>query len=555
MAEPAISPRLTGFMAFLFFAVLAWLIVDHGASLTARILGRGADPQIFIWFFAWWPFALAHHFSLLHTGLIWQPLGVYTPWVTSVPLLAFIGLPITLLAGPAVTYNLFVIAAPALAAGSAYLLFRYQTGSVAAALIGGYLFGFSSYEMAQDTAALNLAFTMFLPLLLLAILMRLNGGIGRARMVVLAAILLVCQFLVSVEIFAFIFIFGGLAWLLALLYLPARRQALIRLFYDGLWTGPAVALALSPFLLTMLLHSRYLHLPPAWPFYFTTDLMAPILPGEETWLGGKWFGHPNAHMLGDFQEQDGYLGIPLCLVIIRFARARGRNGAGRFLIVLLVALLLASFGPCLWVYGHYTGIPLPWSVFGRPPLLNAALPARFAVFVSLAAAMIAALWIAAPGPMPWRRLALGILACAVILPRPHASAAIPVSSFFRPGRVPQVLGERPRILILPFAINGASTFWQQESGFSFVQTGGYLGFPPSAMQSYPAVAELFAGDKGTPDLADLKAFVIATDTQYIVAGPGAAPAMMALLAQLHWKMQQTDDVMIYTVPRNGAPNG
>ena len=76
-------------MALLFFLSLALVFTDHGVSITQEILGHGADPSIFIWFFAWWPWAFTHHLSLLHTGLMWQPLGVYTPWVTSVPLLAF----------------------------------------------------------------------------------------------------------------------------------------------------------------------------------------------------------------------------------------------------------------------------------------------------------------------------------------------------------------------------------------------------------------------------------------------------------------------------------
>jgi len=555
MDERTTVPRQAGVLAFLFFVGISVVFIDHGASITGKILGHGADPSIFIWFFAWWPWAVEHHLSLLHTGLMWQPLGVYTPWVTSVPLLAFIGLPITWLAGPVVTYNLFMIAAPALAAGSAYLLCHYQTKSVPAAIIGGYLFGFSSYEMAQETAALNLAFTMFVPLLLLVILIRLNGEIGRGWFVVLAAILLICQFLVSVEIFALVLVFGGIAWLLALLYLPARRQVLIRLLYDGIFTAPFVAVPLSPFLFTMLTHSSYLHLPPVWQFYFTTDFLTPILPGAGILAGGKWFGHLNAHMLGDFQEQDGYLGLPLCLIIFLFARANFQTGAGRLLVVLFFALLIFSFGPCLWVYGHYSALALPWSVFGRLPLLNAAIPARFAMFVSLAAAMITALWVAAPAAKTWRRPALGIVACLAILPRPHAAEKIPASEFFRPGRVAQVLGERLKILIVPFAINGASTFWQQESGFSFVETGGYVGFPPAVMQAYPAVGELFAGADGALNLTDLEAFCAATRTQYIIAGPGTSASMFATLARLHWKMQQTDDVMIYTVPQSAAPNG
>jgi hypothetical protein len=537
--------------AFCLYTAFAILFVDHGPSLTANILGRGADSSIFIWCLAWWPWAVAHHLSLFHTNLMWQPVGVYTPWVTSIPLLALLGLPVTWIAGPVLSYNLLVIASPALAAWCAYRLCLYVSQSVPAALIGGYLYGFSAYEMSQDLSALNLAFSIFVPLLLLAVLRRLNDEIGRARTVALATLLLVAQFLVSVEVFALVFVFGGMAWLFALLYLPARRAALRRLFVDGLITGVFVTLLLSPWLFTMAAHAHYLNLPTIWPYYFTADLANLLLPGAFSLLGGGLFHHMDAHLLGDFQEQDSYLGLPLVIILVLFFRRQRKTPSGRFLLAVLLACLIASFGPRLWVYGVFSNIALPWEVFVHLPLLGAAIPARFALFVALATAIIAALWMAQPARAGWR-FGLGVAACLALVPKPHPVMKIPHSAFFQPGRVQAVLGPNPRLLILPFAINGASSFWQQESGFSFTQAGGYLGFPPAAMQIYPAVHGLFGGS--VPDAEQIKTFALATATQYIIAGPGTSAALLAALAQLHWKMQQTDDVTIYTVPGQNDPS-
>jgi hypothetical protein len=196
---------------------------------------------------------------------------------------------------------------------------------------------------------------------------------------------------------------------------------------------------------------------------------------------------------------------------------------------------------------------MPWYAFMRLPLLGGALPVRFALYAALAAAIIAALWVAAPGAKRNMRLLAVGLACVFLLPVPRTAQALPVAKFFAAGRVQQVLGPGARIMILPFSIQGPSSFWQVESGFGFAQTGGYLGFPPAAAQRYPAVQELFSGDAAAVKQADLRDFLAATNTQYVVAGPGTSAGMVAVLAQLHWKMQQTDDVTIYTVPVQSEP--
>ncbi len=109
------------------------------------IIGTGADPEIFIWMFAWWPHALAHGLDPFRTNEIWTPDTYNLAWTTSVPGLAALFAPVTLLAGPVASYNLAAVLMPALAAWTAYLLCRYLTGRTWLSLAGGYLFGFSSY--------------------------------------------------------------------------------------------------------------------------------------------------------------------------------------------------------------------------------------------------------------------------------------------------------------------------------------------------------------------------------------------------------------------------
>ena len=166
--------------AFFVYAAFSWIMLDRGASLTGSVLGYGADPELFMWFLAWWPWALTHHALSLHTMLMWQPSGLNLAWTTCIPLLAALALPVTLLGGPLLAFNLLTLAAPVLAACGAYLLSLFEAFEVPmAALIGGWLFGFSSYEAGQSLDHLNLDFTVLVPLVLLVVLRRLAGKMRR----------------------------------------------------------------------------------------------------------------------------------------------------------------------------------------------------------------------------------------------------------------------------------------------------------------------------------------------------------------------------------------
>ena len=534
------------------YGLLAACFIDHGESLTREIAGQGSDPFAFIWFLAWWPWALSHRIDPLFTTLVWQPAGVCLTWLTSVPLLSVLGWPLTLLS-PVLTFNFFVLLSPILAAFMAYLLCLHLTEKPAAAGIGGFLFGYSSYEMGQDTAVLNLSFTLLVPAMLLIVLRRLEDGLSRQRVILLAALALVSEFLISIEIFAMIFVFGGIAWALAMVYLPERRILLRRLVVDALLTAPLVLLLLSPLLLSMARHAKTVHLPGIWPYYFTTDLLNFVVPSRTNLFGG-WFGFISDRFNGGVQEKDGYLGLPLLLIILLFAKEQARLPARRLLLVMFLLLAVLSLGPRLWIGGDYFNVVLPWALLMHLPLLAGALPVRFGLFVSLCAALIASYWLAYPTEQRGqrRRLLLGLAACVFLLPNWHPWRPVPESQFFAAGRTQAALGANARVLLLPFSINGASSYWQAENHFGFVQTGGYLGFPPRSMQDFKAEPELWSNDRTPHFLDDFSGFCAATHTQYVVLGPGTPAALQKAIAALHWTGRVVDDVTIYAVPAAGT---
>jgi hypothetical protein len=541
------TQRNPALLALLAYSVLSWLLLSQGAGLTTHVLGFGADPGLIMWFLAWWPWALTHHALALHTTLVWQPIGLNLAWTTSVPLLALLAAPVTLTAGPLAAFNLLTIAAPALSAWAAYFLCRGLGAVPGAAFFGGLLFGFSSYMGAQSFDHLNLSFCALLPLAVLVAVRRVRGDAGRLATVLWMALLLGGQFLISEEILATFCFFAVLAFCLAYAVERGWRPGLRALALDLILAAPLALLPAAPFIFAMITGVKDIDHSTDWQIYFAIDALNLVIPTQGTWLGGTPFQAVSRQFTGALDEQGGYLGLPLLLLlffILRGAPARRRLWLPFAVAAVAVAVAL---GPVLQYGGRVTAIPLPWVLLAHLPLMGMALPGRCMVYVFLAVAVIVSLWLSWQ-PSLMRFLAAAAV-CLSLLPVPHPPLPSPHSSFFRPGRVQQILGPEPVLLILPFGIHGYSSYWQAENHFGFRQAGGYLGYPPGWAFRNPAVTQI-AGNKLRPGaMQDFVDFCRRYEVGYVIAAPQTPPEALAALASLGWTTQKVDDVIIYTVPQ------
>jgi len=106
----------------------------------------------------------------------------------------------------------------------------------------------------------------------------------------------------------------------------------------------------------------------------------------------------------DIAENGSYLGIPL-VVLLPYLLYRIRRD--RFVMTVafmgLVAYVL-SLGSSLNVGGHTTGVPLPFAIMTKLPVIDNLIASRFSLYVALAAAFVFAIaWITgngASGPSP-----------------------------------------------------------------------------------------------------------------------------------------------------------
>ena len=482
MKYPAIRRPFQDIAAFILYLAAAIVLIGlpiHFA-LSSKIAATAAtDPMDFLWWFARWPHTLADHSSLFATRLIWAPSGQSVAWTTCIPGLAIPLSPITLVGGPVLSFNIAAITAPALAATGLYLVCREIGLPWRAALFGGWLFGFSSYEFAQLLGELNLAVVWALPFLLWLFLLRLHGRTGRRVFIGMSAALAVFQFCVSSEIFATTVVFAVIAMTLAVLS-PAVLRGVPRLKATILESAAALLLSvviLAPYLYAMLGPTSG-HLQNAIgisPSDVLTDPLNFFIPTPVSWLGTRLFGPLGSGLAANMSDKDAYLGLPLIGILVLYANEFRRTPGARYLLVVFVTFVVLSLGSRLRILGQITPVFEPWILFMHLPLIGKALPARLALYVSLVAAVIAATWFARSTLAPWKRWLAAALAILVLLPNIDTlprHGTLPDPSFFSSGQYRNYLKPGERIIVLPY---GPSMWFQAQTHFYFRMVGGYLG--------------------------------------------------------------------------------
>jgi len=183
-----------------------------------------------------------------------------------------------------------------------------------------------------------------------------------------------------------------------------------------------------------------------------------------------------------------------------FAARNRRSPAGRFLIAAFAVAAFITLGTALQVKGH-TAFSLPWRLLSHAPVFDNVLPVRFALFASLAAAVIVALWTASR--RGWSEWTMPALAVAALVPAVWHSDYRTVPErwpFFADGLYKNCLLRNESVAIFPFGFWGNSMLWQAESGFWFRMAGGYLlPKPPAAFLADPTVQKLtYTTDNPTP---------------------------------------------------------
>jgi hypothetical protein len=481
------------------FAYFGWRLLPHPGR---PYVGGGRDPQIFIWSFAWWPHAILHGQNPFVSHAIFAPDGINLAWTTSVPGLAIVFSPLTLLFGPTASFNVAALLMPALAAFTAYLLCRHLTRAAWASVAGGYLFGFSAYVLGQELGHLHASSVFLLPLIALVVVRFLEGSLDARGLAWRLGVLFAVQLTLSTEILFTGSLALAVGLVLALAFVPAVRSR-VKAIAPPLAGAYALALLLASPLVYYAL-SGFESNSINQPSLFDADLLNFVVPTHETAILGHW--HLSSRFPGNDAERGAYLGVPTLVLIAWFGARYRRLAATRFLLAALLLSAFATLGTSLWVNGQRV-IWLPWHEVARLPVFDNVLPARFSVFTALLAAVIVALWTArARGALAIALPALAMLALMPAFWRSDYNTTPERWPFFTQNLYKICFPRNENVIVFPYGFWGNSMLWQAESGFWFRMAGGYLQpKPPDYYLRDPIVRELtYTFD--TPTAAEILAF-------------------------------------------------
>jgi hypothetical protein len=482
-------------------------------------------------------------------------------WATAVPGLALLFSPLTLAAGAVTAYNVAAVLMPALAAWTAFLLCRYLTGQLWPSLVGGYLFGFSSYMLGQELGHLHVSSVFLIPLIALAVLRYVRDELDGRQLVVRLGPLLALQLLFATEIAFTVTLALAGSIVLGLVVAPSARHRLVTLLAPVGVSYLVAAVLTAPFLYFLFAGFQRNAVHPQQ--IYVTDLLNVVVPTSLVLSARGWAASIAHHFPGNDSERDAYLGIPTLLIVALFAWRRWLTAGGLFLIGALLIAALASFGDVLTVdgktslwlpWGHHV-IPLPWEHLGYLPLFNNVLVARLALFVVLPASVIVALWTAARGPGVLRVL-LPALAILAIVPDPRPdvwASTYTVPPLFTAPADRSCLRAHENVLPLPVNQNGSSYLWQVAAGFRFTMAGGYVvEHPPaSALDSHAAVIVALGSSVPASQAGILRTYIRAKHVTSVVVDKSQSRFWEAALDTIAPR-QDVGGVLLYRVA--GAPS-
>ena len=467
--------------------LIASLAVHHRVlgDLAGSTTGWTSDAHLFVWWLNWFPWSASHGQDPLFTTYQHYPTGVNAMWNTSVPILAFLLAPITLTVGAVAAFNTGMILGPVVSGLALVLALRPYVSRWLPRSVAGLLYAFSPFVVAHSSVGhINLVWAILPPILLWAVHAIFVAPAARPAR---AGMLLGVGFAVQTGIYSQTAALGGVALVVAAVCLAIRRPQIAAERIPSVARAAAACVAtyvaLAPYPLYQLVagpaRPRAQIRDPATSGADVANLVVPSPLSAFRFGTGRLAEQLHSHP----GEQGGYLGVALLIVLV-VAVVALRSALVRVTATVGLVLLVLSFGINLVVLDHNTGIPLPWHLVERVPVLAEIEPVRFQVFVALCAAVIVAAWLdhladRPAGPHRTAAAVATLLAAATWLPS-NTQATVPatVPAFFTRS-AQQYLDDRDVVETDPRItgewVGGADPLlWQAVSGMAYRTTGGYF---------------------------------------------------------------------------------
>ncbi len=513
----------------------------HPAS---RLIGQCCDSLVAVSYLQSTGVAILHGHQPFVTYYLNAPTGVNAMWQPSSSIaLGVVATPFEWLMGPVATYDLFATLAVSLSSWSTYLVLRRWVGGQVGPMVGGLMFGFSSYVTVQTLAGhLDLTFLALIPP---ALAIFASLALGRSRSPLRSGLalgaLFAVQLLIDQEMLVDLLIAG--VTVTVTLALVCRKEVAVA--WSRLATGWAVAagsfLVLGAWPLAAAFFGPLHPNDPILQASVSPDLLSFVAPSPVINVDPLWIRVADATWFPDAVDQSSaYVGVLLIGVTAVGAVVLRRHKAVAVAALSGAVMAVLSLGPNLRVAGHVTGVPMPWALFTHLPLVRFAVTGRLVVFTWLAVAVIAAAIVraVAKGELRWRLGWLTALAAGLALLLPtssFAAIALPTPPLFTNARLISAIPDGSLAYVAPFPRNDVSTVapmqWQAETRMRFSMPGGYVLVPNRAgtLQSTSApvdglskvIQDLQVGGVAPPRSTwrSLRALLVADHATTVVVGP------------------------------------
>ncbi len=473
--------------AYLLLALflLSGLVVDvRGAYLSQGV----QDQQAFEWYFG----ATAHNLATLSNPLF-SDLQNFPAGVNLMANAAVMGLgvpltPLTLLAGPQVTFLLVELLGLTLTASAWFWLFRRHLAvHPLAAAVGAGFAGFAPGLVSHANGHPNFVAQFLVPVIIDRLL-RIARGHRPVRDGVMLGLLAAWQVLIGEEVLLLTAV--GLA--IAGGVLVAHGELDLRRLLPGMGVGLAVCLAVVA-------------VPLWWQFQGPQSYASIWHPPGGNDLAQLW-GRATRSLGADpwasaavsmnRTEENSFFGIPLLLAAGSVVVVMWRRPLVRALAAVVVLSCWLSLGEEVVLGGRSTGIPGPWALLELVPVIQNVLPTRFALVAVPALGALLALGVEAVRSGATRYAghagaglgvasATALLVLLPVLPTPLVvEPRTPVPTFFTDGTWRDWVDEGGSVLAVP-PPNVADTRaleWQGTARWGFPVVAGYFVGPDASAQ-------------------------------------------------------------------------
>lgn len=410
--------------------------------------------------YAFFQFVLSHAAhnltSPLFNGELNAPHGVNMMANTSMLGLSIPLAPLTLLAGPGVSFiAALLIALAGTAAAWYYFFLRHITTNTWLALVAGAFCGFSPAMISHANAHPNIAAQFMVPLIISQVL---RIAENPTRHGTILGLMIVYQLLVNEEIL----LYTALACAIMAVTVMVSRRTPVAPYLKALGIAAGISAAVMAYPLWFQFFGPQHYTGPFWwAEGYGIDLAAYTAYPTRSLGGDPSVTDP----LGSSPtEQNAFYGLPLCLLAVGLGVAFRRHLAVRVALVSGLILAALSLGSAVKINNIQTGVPGPWALVSDLPLFDSIIVTRIGMEVAPAIAVI--LVIAAERLAPKSLTSAGIcgavaaVALVPLVPTPLPTTDhAPVPAFFSEGGWREYLQDGTIVPVPPDVWSNDSLHW------------------------------------------------------------------------------------------------